>query len=307
MICIENKDFVLDEHTVVTLGKFDGIHKGHRKLIQKALEIANKTGMKTAVFTFRVTEENKFPYMESEKITTPDERKSILEELGVDILVEYPFDTEVADTEPVDFLADVLKNKMKAAYVVVGEDWTFGRGGRGNAQTLKENGEKLGFEPVILEKETYDGRKIGSSWVREEITAGHMETVNILLDYPYSITGVVVHGNRIGRTIGFPTANIVPDKDKILPPFGVYASKTVIDGKEEYYGISNIGVKPTISDNNAVNVETNLIGYDGNLYGSSIKVELIHFQRPEMKFESVEALKNQLVRDIEFSKTYFMI
>ncbi|MDD6235679.1 MAG: riboflavin biosynthesis protein RibF [Lachnospiraceae bacterium] len=307
MICIENKDFVLDEHTVVTLGKFDGIHKGHRKLIQKALEISNKTGMKTAVFTFRVTEENKFPYMESEKITTPDERKSILEELGVDILVEYPFDTEVADTEPVDFLADVLKNKMKAAYVVVGEDWTFGRGGRGNAQTLKENGEKLGFEPVILEKETYDGRKIGSSWVREEITAGHMETVNILLDYPYSITGVVVHGNRIGRTIGFPTANIVPDKDKILPPFGVYASKTVIDGKEEYYGISNIGVKPTISDNNAVNVETNLIGYDGNLYGSSIKVELIHFQRPEMKFESVEALKNQLVRDIEFSKTYFMI
>ena len=307
MICIENKDFVLDEHTVVTLGKFDGIHKGHRKLIQKALEISNKTGMKTAVFTFRVTEENKFPYMESEKITTPDERKSILEELGVDILVEYPFDTEVADTEPVDFLADVLKNKMKAAYVVVGEDWTFGRGGRGNAQTLKENGEKLGFEPVILEKETYDGRKIGSSWVREEITAGHMETVNLLLDYPYSITGVVVHGNRIGRTIGFPTANIVPDKDKILPPFGVYASKTVIDGKEEYYGISNIGVKPTISDNNAVNVETNLIGYDGNLYGSSIKVELIHFQRPEMKFESVEALKNQLVRDIEFSKTYFMI
>lgn len=307
MICIENKDFVLDEHTVVTLGKFDGIHKGHRKLIQKALEISNKTGMKTAVFTFRVTEENKFPYMESEKITTPDERKSILEELGVDILVEYPFDTEVADTEPVDFLADVLKNKMKAAYVVVGEDWTFGRGGRGNAQTLKENGEKLGFEPVILEKETYDGRKIGSSWVREEITAGHMETVNILLDYPYSITGVVVHGNRIGRTIGFPTANIVPDKDKILPPFGVYASKTVIDGKEEYYGISNIGVKPTISDNNAVNVETNFIGYDGNLYGSSIKVELIHFQRPEMKFESVEALKNQLVRDIEFSKTYFMI
>lgn len=133
-----------------------------------------------------------------------------------------------------------------------------------------------------------------------------METVNILLDYPYSITGVVVHGNRIGRTIGFPTANILPGDDKILPPFGVYASKTLIDGKE-YYGISNIGVKPTISDNNAVNVETNLIGYDGDLYGRSIKVELIHFRRPEMKFESVEALKNQLVRDIEFSKTYFMI
>lgn len=306
MICIENKDFVLDEHTVVTLGKFDGIHKGHRKLIHKALEISHKTGMKSAVFTFKVTEKNKFPYMESEKITTPGERKAVLEELGVDILVEYPFDTEVADTEPVDFLTDVLKNKMKAAYIVVGEDWTFGKGGRGNAQTLRSNCDKLGFEPVILKKETYDGRKIGSSWVREEIAAGHMETVNILLDYPYSITGVVVHGNRIGRTIGFPTANILPGDDKILPPFGVYASKTLIDGKE-YYGISNIGVKPTISDNNAVNVETNLIGYDGDLYGRSIKVELIHFRRPEMKFESVDALKNQLVRDIEFSKTYFMI
>ena len=199
-----------------------------------------------------------------------------------------------------------MKNKMKAAYIVVGEDWTFGKGGRGNAQTLRSNCDKLGFEPVILKKETYDGRKIGSSWVREEIAAGHMETVNILLDYPYSITGVVVHGNRIGRTIGFPTANILPGDDKILPPFGVYASKTLIDGKK-YYGISNIGVKPTISDNNAVNVETNLIGYDGDLYGRSIKVELIHFRRPEMKFESVEALKNQLVRDIEFSKTYFMI
>lgn len=306
MICIKNKDFVLDERTVVTLGKFDGIHKGHRKLIQKACEIAGEKGLKTAVFTFKVAPGYNFPYMESEKITTFSEREEILEKLGVDILVEYPFDTEVADTAPVDFLADVLKDRMKAAYVVVGEDWTFGKGGSGNADTLKKAGKTLGFEPVILEKETYDGRKIGSSWVREEIAAGHMETVNILLDYPYSIEGIVVHGNIIGRTIGFPTANIIPDKDKILPPFGVYASR-VVTPFGEYYGITNIGVKPTVSDNNAVNVETNLIGYDGDLYGSRIQVELIHFQRPEMKFGSVEMLKNQLVRDIEFSKTYFML
>ena len=306
MICIKNKDFKLDNKTVVTLGKFDGIHRGHRKLIDKAREIAAREGLKTAVFTFKVVEGKRFPYMENEKITTFDEREHILEALGVDILVEFPFDEQVADMHPLDFLKDVIHARMNAAYVVVGDDWTFGKGGRGNAGTLTATADLLDFTPVILEKETHDGRKIGSSWIRDEIAAGHMETVNILLGYPYCIIGTVVHGNSIGRTIGFPTANIIPDADKILPPFGVYASKVIMEDGE-YYGITNIGVKPTIADDNSVNAETNIIDYEGDLYGKKICVELIHFQRPEMKFQSVEMLKNQLSRDIEFSKTYFML
>ncbi len=306
MICIKSKDFILDKKTIVTLGKFDGVHKGHRKLISAAKELAAEHNLPVAVFTFKVVEGGHFPYMDGAKITTFEERERIFENLGVDILIEYPFDDSVADMEPIAFIEHIIKGRMSAEYVVVGEDWTFGKGGAGNTDLLKASQKLFDFKAVILEKELHDGREIGSSWIRDEIMAGRMETANILLDYPYSVTGTVVHGNLFGRTMGFPTANLIPDEDKLLPPYGVYAAKVfTVDG--EYYGVANIGVKPTVSDKNTVGVETYIIGYDGDLYGSDIRVELIHFQRPEMKFQSVDMLQAQLMRDIEFAKTYFMI
>ena len=306
MIFIRDKFFKMDPKTVVTFGKFDGIHKGHRKLFRTAKEIADKENLTLVAFTFKVAQGCSFGYMENEQITTFDEREEIFEELGVDVVVEYPFDMETAQTEPLIFLERIIKNNLNAAYVVVGSDWNFGKNRAGNTDTLKASQKLYNFTAVVLEKELYQGKEISSTWIREEIKNGNMENVNILLDYPYTINGTVEHGNHIGSTMGIPTVNIVPHPDKLLPPKGVYASKVIIDD-ETYYGVTNIGVKPTVSQNEKLTIETFIIGFDKDVYKEKLKVLLFHFQRPEMKFGNMEKLADQINQDILFTKSYFMI
>ena len=306
MIVIDNKAFSLTGRTVVTFGKFDGIHKGHRKLFDKASEIAKAENMFLVAFTFKAAKGLSFPYMEGEKITTSKERYDIFKELGVDIVVEYPFDNDTAAMEPLSFIEEIIKKRLNAAYVVVGSDWSFGRDRAGNISVLKAAQKLYRYEAVVLEKELYNHREISSSWIREEVTNGNMENANILLGYPYTITGNVQHGNHLGTSMGVPTVNIIPEEDKILPPKGVYASKVIIDNTL-YYGITNIGVKPTVSEENVITIETFILDFDKDVYKADIKVQLFHFQRPEMRFGSVEALTSQIAKDIEFTKTYFML
>ena len=304
MLCIKDSDFVLDGRTVVTLGKFDGVHRGHRKLIDMAKRLAITNNMRLAVFTFKVADGLSYPYMDSSQITTFYERERIFDELGADVLIEIPFDDEIADMEPLSFIEKVLKEKLNAAFAVVGEDWRFGKGGEGTCDLLKASQKIYGFEATVLEKELHDGREISSSWVRDEIRKGNMETASVLLGHPYSICGKVVHGNEIGRQMGFPTINIVPDKDKLLPPNGVYTAKITMSAGE-FYGITNVGVRPTVSDEGAVTVETHVFDFDEEIYGQEVAVCPIHFQRPEMRFQSREALMQQLEHDIEFAKSFF--
>ena len=306
MIVIDNKAFSLTGRSVVTFGKFDGIHKGHRKLFDKAREIAKAENMFLVAFTFKAAKGLSFSYMDGEKITTSKERYDIFKELGVDIVVEYPFDNDTAAMEPLSFIEEIIKNRLNAAYVVVGSDWSFGKDRAGNISVLKAAQKLYRYEAVVLEKELYNHREISSSWIREEVTDGNMENANILLGYPYTITGNVQHGNHLGTSMGVPTVNIIPEEDKILPPKGVYASKVVIDNTS-YYGITNIGVKPTVSEENVITIETFILDFDKDVYKQDIKVQLFHFQRPEMRFGSVEALTNQIAKDIEFTKTYFML
>lgn len=306
MIFIRDKHFSFDRRTVVTFGKFDGIHKGHRKLLKTAREIADRENMPLVAFAFRVVPGCRFGYMEKEQITTFEEREDIFEQLGVDAIVEYPFDEEVANTEPLIFLENVIKNMLNAAYVVVGTDWNYGRNRAGDTDMLKASQKLFNFNAVVMDKEIYQGREISSTWIREEIRNGNMENTNILLDYPYTINGTVEHGNHIGSTMGIPTINIIPCKDKLLPPNGVYASKVIIDG-ELFYGVTNIGIKPTVSDNEQLTIETFIIGFDKDVYNEELKVQLLHYQRPEMKFGNMEMLSNQIKQDIEFTKSYFMI
>lgn len=306
MIFIRDKHFSFDRRTVVTFGKFDGIHKGHRKLLKTAREIADREGLLLVAFAFKVVPGCSFGYMEKEQITTFEEREDIFEGLSVDAVVEYPFDEEVANTEPLAFLEMVIKNMLNAAYVVVGTDWSFGKNREGNIDVLKASQKLYNFNAVILDKEFYQGREISSTWVREEIRSGNMENANILLDYPYTINGTVEHGNHIGSTMGIPTINIIPCKDKLLPPNGVYASKVIVDG-ELFYGVTNIGNKPTVSDNEQLTIETFIIGFDRDVYNEELKVQLLHYQRPEMKFGNMDMLAIQIKQDIEFTKSYFMI
>ena len=306
MIVIDNKAFSLTGRSVVTFGKFDGIHKGHRKLFEKAREIAKAENMFLVAFTFKVEKGQGFTYMEGEKITTDKERYDIFKELGVDIVVEYPFDIDTAAMEPLNFIEEIIKNKLNAAYVVVGSDWSFGKDRAGNTVVLKAAQKLYKYEAVVLEKELYNHREISSSWIREEVAEGNMENANILLGYPYTIAGKVRHGNKLGTKMGIPTVNIIPEDEKILPPRGVYASKVVID-EQTYYGITNIGVKPTVTEENKITIETFILNFDKDVYKEDIKVQLFHFQRPEMKFGSVDALTNQIAKDIDFTKTYFML
>ena len=167
-------------------------------------------------------------------------------------------------------------------------------------------GDELGFETIIVEKEKYQGQEVSSTYIREELALGHMETVNVLLNRPFSITGVVSFGKQLGRTIEMPTVNIYPTESKLLPPKGVYASKILIDGIE-YFGVTNLGTRPTVNESMEISVETNIFDFDEDVYGKKIEVMLMHFLRAEIKFDSIESLKKQMEADKEFAKNMFLI
>jgi riboflavin kinase/FMN adenylyltransferase len=206
--------------------------------------------------------------------------------------------------EPEDFICRILIDKLHAKYVVVGTDYRFGKDRAGDAAMLVEVGEELGFTTIIVEKEKYQDKEISSTYIREELKVGHMETVNVLLNRPFNVTGVVSIGNQLGRKLDFPTINIYPTEYKLLPPNGVYATQTTIDG-EKFYGVTNLGTKPTVSDAPEISVETFLFDFDKDVYGKKVDVEFIHFIRPEMKFEDVEGLKRQIAADSDFARNMF--
>ena len=295
-------DFQLEKRSVVTLGKFDGLHRGHDKLITRTLELGKK-GYDTVVFTFDVSPLVKLGTRITRTLLTNEERKVLLERKRIDCLIECPFVPELIQMEPEDFIREVLAVQLRAAYVIVGPDFHFGYKRKGTPELLKKLGHRYGFEVEILDKEMDEEREISSTWIRETLREGRIEKVNHLLGYPYFVKGKVVHGRQLGRTWGLPTINQIPANGKLLPPFGVYASKTYING-EEFYGISNIGVKPTVEVPFA-GVETYLFECNENLYGKEAWVEFYHFMRPECKFDSVEELREQIQRDAQAGRNYF--
>lgn len=298
------RDFQIKEPTVVTIGKFDGRHKGHQKLLRELLRQKEQKGLKTAVFTFAMAPSGIVSRRRQTVITTNQERRSNMAKMGMDYLVEYPFNQEVAHMTPEDFVAEVLVRQMSARAVIAGPDCSFGYKGAGNAVLLQELSAKYGFEAIIIEKEKDEQRDISSTYVREELDRGNIEKANALLGEPYTIHGTVVHGNHIGGTLlGFPTANILPPPEKHLPCFGVYVSRVLVDGKW-YGGVSNIGRKPTIQGENPVGVETFIMGLDEDLYGKNIEVQLLNFERPEQRFGTLEELKARIEKDKEYAAEY---
>ncbi|MEY8355019.1 riboflavin biosynthesis protein RibF [Lachnospiraceae bacterium 54-53] len=298
------REFQIQEPAVVTLGKFDGRHRGHQKLLKRMARVKEEKGYQIAVFTFDMSP-NSFVAGDSQKvITTNLERKNNLEKAGIDYLVEYPFTEETARMEPEEFVKNVLAGQMNARTIVVGTDCTFGYRGAGNADSLSRWKDRYGYELIIIPKERDDHRDISSTYIREQLDAGNMEKANELLGEPYAIHGTVVHGNHMGGAVlGFPTANILPPPEKHLPLFGVYVSKVFVDGAY-YGGITNIGRKPTIKGHSPVGAETYIFGINQDIYGKTIEVQLLHFIRPERRFEGLEQLKAQISRDREYGMRY---
>ena len=274
------EDFKLDKPSAVTLGKFDGVHLGHQKLISIVREKADELGLLSVMFTFDRIPLSICPQKNQHFLSTNSERRNLCENYGLDVEVEYPFTTELMNMEPDDFIKDILVDKLKAKVLVVGTDYCFGKNRSGNVEFLIKNAARYGYETIVVEKEKFQGKDISSTYVREELKMGHMETVNVLLNRPYSI--------------------------KLLPPNGVYASKILIDNIE-YYGVTNLGTKPTVSDGYEISVETNVFYFDKDVYGNRVEVKLLHFLRQEMKFENIEALKKQMESDASFAKEMFML
>lgn len=291
------REFHIDEPTVVTLGKFDGLHRGHQKLLNQVFRF-KEHGYKTAVFTFETTPGTLMSGKLQTMITTNEERRVNLERAGIDYLVEYPFNQKVAHLLPEEFVAQILVGQMHAKAIVTGTDFHFGYQRRGDVTLLQELSPVYDYEMVIVEKALDQDREISSTYIREELAAGHIEKANQLLGYSYMIHGEVVHGKHLGTKLGFPTVNILPRMQKHLPEFGVYLSKVIIDGRL-YNGITNIGRKPTIEGERPAGVETYIYDLDEDLYGKWIEVRLIGYLRSEKRFESVEELKRQVLTDKE--------
>lgn len=289
-------DFSLSEKTAVAIGKFDGIHLGHQKLLSRLL-LQKERGLLATVFTFDIPAA--FFGGEEKELTTRAEKRAAFAALGIDVLIEFPLNRETAATAPEAFVQDYLAKRMRAAYICAGPDLSFGKGGKGDFSLLSRCADRFGYRTERIEKVKVDGEEVSSTRVREAVRLGRMENVQGMLGKPYSAGGFVEHGKQLGRTLGMPTANLLPDEKKLLPPNGVYHTRVRIDGRDEKYrGISNVGCKPTVSDENRVRIETYLYDFDGDLYGREMIVEFLHFRRPERKFDSVEAMKTQIAADI---------
>ena len=281
------------QKTAVTLGKFDGLHRGHQKLVNKIREYASDK-CETVLCAFD---------MHRESIMTNRERREHLEG-KIDWLIDCPFTEEFREIEAEDFIREILWKTLRCAHVVVGKDFLFGHGNRGNVEMLRQFSKEYGYTVDVIEKERYGDMVISSTYIRDALAQGDVKLAERLLGYPYAVTGIVRHGRRLGRTLGFPTMNIEPEAYKILPRFGVYACRVWIDG-QWYNGVGNAGVKPTVTDERRRLFEVYAYGYDGDAYGKEATAIFCDFERPEVKFASVEELKERVMKDMRYGIDYF--
>lgn len=289
--------------SAVALGKFEGIHRGHQLLLSEIKE-QKKNQLQSVVFTFDMPPSSALTGDHTyQQLFSKEERHLILERMGMDVLIEYPFTREFASLSPEEFVRDILVGKTGAKVVVVGTDFRFGKKRSGGIDDLKHLSDALGYKLIVKEKLQENHADISSSRIRELLEKGKMEEVLGLLGRPYSVTGTVVHGKALGRTIQIPTVNQLVDHNKLTPPDGVYVSGIRI-GEEYFYGITNVGVKPTVESDKIKGVETYIFDFDRDVYGKSIEVYFLHYCRPEMKFSSVGLLKEQMEKDIAYAKQY---
>ncbi len=286
---------------VVTMGSFDGVHKGHIQVIECLKRTAVKLGGESVIISFEPHPRDVLYPLEKRPglLTTLDEKMKILEIAGIDHLVILPFTRELAELTYTDFVKYILIDRLNARGIVVGYDHRFGKDREGDFESLKALAEKYHF--YLEQEEAYEENQINvsSTKIRTALELGDVELVKEFLGYDYFISGKVVAGDRIGREIGFPTANIeVSDDRKLLPASGVYAVKALL-GQQEYDGMLNIGTRPTVCKTGVIRLEVHLFDFDREIYGEEISVSLLFRVRGERKFENIGELRGQLTKDRE--------
>lgn len=280
--------------TAVALGQFDGVHLAHKAVITSALKSAGSS-LTPAVFTFCDNPNKKTSYV----LSTQEEKTKLIEECGTEIIVNATFDS-VCNLSAQEFVSIVLKKHLNAKAVFCGYNYRFGKGAEGDIHTLQTLCEKENIKVTCIDEYVAEGTTVSSTEIRALLEDGEVEKANKLLGRAYTLSGSVIHGNAIGRTIDTPTLNIDTAKEKLLPRFGVYACYAYIDNKA-YKAVTNIGLKPTVGSDKPT-VEAYLLDTQGDFYKKAVILELVAFIRPEVKFESLEDLKETITKDTEKSK-----
>ncbi|MGJ8683313.1 MAG: bifunctional riboflavin kinase/FAD synthetase [Nonlabens sp.] len=290
---------------VVTIGTFDGVHHGHQKILQRVTEIAQQQSLTSVLLTF-------FPHprmvlqpdADLKLINTIEERQQLIAANGIENIVTHPFSLEFARTSALDYVKNILVDQLKAAVVVIGYDHRFGRNRAASINELEEYGKEFNFQVIQISKKEVEEVTVSSTKIRAAIEAGDMETTHNYLNRFYSVQGIVESGKAIGRTINYPTANLkVAENYKLLPKNGVYVTSSMIDGKR-VYGMTNIGVNPTISDNAQKTIETYYLDFNGDLYNSQMQLFFHKRLRDELKFNSIEELKVAMKQDELNTRAY---
>ncbi|EAC7102219.1 bifunctional riboflavin kinase/FAD synthetase [Listeria monocytogenes] len=289
---------------VMALGFFDGVHLGHQAVIKKAKQIAEQKGLQTAVLTFDPHPSVVLSNIRKQvKYLTPLEDKAEkMAELGVDIMYVVRFTTQFSELSPQSFVDNYLV-ALNVEHVVAGFDYSYGKKGEGKMTNLAQYADGR-FEVTIVDKQTAASDKISSTNIRRAITEGELEEANQLLGYPYTTKGTVIHGDKRGRTIGFPTANIRVNEDYLIPKLGVYAVKFRVNG-ETHLGMASIGYNITFKDDQALSIEVYILDFHREIYGEEAEIEWYQFFRPELKFNGVEGLIAQLEKDEQDTRAYF--
>jgi len=280
--------------TAVALGYFDGVHIGHRAVLAPVLK---QEGLTPACFTF--TFENG-----KDMLSTPAERETLLDAFGIQVMF-CPAAKDIFGLSPEEFVFGVLKKTFNAKFVCCGYDFTFGKNKSGDVNTLKALCKQAGINLQVIDNVCLRDISVHSTVIKQYLKDGDVQAANEMLGYDYCFVGEVIPGARLGRKMHFPTVNVLPDSCKLLPKFGVYASKVVIDSAS-YIGVTNVGIKPTVAGTIPL-TETHILGFEGDLYKKTITVSLQKFMRPEVKFDSVEALRKQIKQDAESVKNLYKI
>ncbi len=291
------------EKTVVALGFFDGVHIGHGALLRRTVALARELGAVSAAFTFDRSPKEFVTGVTVPLLTDVDERRALMRRLyGVERVIVAPFDRAMMTMPWEDFLGTLLVGRHHAVHLVAGHDFRFGHKNEGDPEKLRAWCAAHGVGCDVIDAVTLQGVTVSSTHIRALVEAGDMERAALFLGHPYALTGEVKHGKHLGTEELFPTVNLRPEPWHVLPRFGVYAVRVRLPDGRMCPGVTNVGIRPTIVDDNSVTIETNLIGFDGNLYGSELRVELLRYLRPERKFGSMAELHEQIERDIARAK-----
>ena len=292
------------EDTYVAIGNFDGVHYGHKKLINETIKAARENSKKAVVFTFEKHPlEFLFPERKFDYINTNEEKLYLLESLGVDVVIMQKLDKNFLEYTPLEFVR-ILKNKLKVKEIFVGFNFSFGNGGLGTAEDLEYLAEIHNIKVNELPPVTLDGELVSSSAIRKKIANSDFDGAIKLLDHPMIVIGEVIHGKKIARQLGFPTTNIKMDNNRLYPPSGIYGAFLQVSDKNSkvLYGVVNIGYNPTLKQE--MSLEVHILDFDREVYGEKMYIQIVKFMRKEKKFSSIDELKATIQADVDRWKLF---